>query len=131
MGFSGSLGVPIEATARAIVDAAYVVHRKFGPGLLEKVYEECLALELAKRAHLVARQLRIPIFYDGIELATPLRVDLLINELVIVEVKAVEAIIPIHRAQCLTYLKLTNKRLCLLINFNVELIKDGIERVVN
>jgi GxxExxY protein len=131
MSFAGSLDVGIEAVAKQVVDAAYVVHRKFGPGLLEDVYEECLAFELAKRRLKVVRQARCPIFYDGIELATPLRIDLLIDDSVIVEVKAVEKFIPLFEAQCLTYLKLTGKRLCLLINFNVELIRDGIKRIVH
>ncbi|QOV92378.1 GxxExxY protein [Humisphaera borealis] len=131
MGFVGSLEAEIEAVARAIVDSAFKVHSKYGPGLLEGIYEECLAMELAKRGHEVLRQKRVPLFYDGVELSTPLRLDLLIDDAVVVEVKAVDKLIPIHRAQCLTYLKLTGKRLCLMINFNVELIRDGIERIIH
>jgi GxxExxY protein len=131
MGFVGSLGPTTEAIAKDIVDSAYVVHRKFGPGLLESVYEECLAYELAKRGHDVIRQLQCPLFYDGHELATPLRIDLMIDDLVMIEVKAVEKMIPIFKSQCLTYLKLTGKRLCIMINFNVDNIGEGITRVVN
>jgi len=131
MGFAGSLDSTTESIARDIVDAAFVVHRKFGPGLLEDIYEECLAHELTKRGRKVLRQVRCPLYYEGIELRTPLRLDLLIDDLVIVEVKAVERMIPLFKAQCLTYLKLTGKRLCIMINFNVELIGDGITRVVH
>jgi GxxExxY protein len=131
MGFVGSLDARTEDVAREIVDAALAVHRRFGPGLLEDIYEEALAYELAKRGRLVVRQKRCPIFYDGIELASALRIDLLIDDLVLVEVKAVEKLIPIFDAQCLTYLKLTGHRLCLLVNFNVEMIRDGIKRIVN
>src|SRR6476620_5151986 len=106
MGFVGSLDPKTEAIATDIVDSAFVVHRKFGPGLLESVYEECLAYELAKRGHTVVRQMQCPLFYDGHELATPLRLDLVVEDLVLVEVKAVEKMIPIFKSQCLTYLKL-------------------------
>src|SRR5262245_48493929 len=95
----------IEQAAAVIVDAALKVHREFGPGLLECVYETCLARELIKRKHKVLRQLRVPIFYDGEELDADLRLDLLIDDRVIVEVKAVEKLIPLFEAQVLTYLK--------------------------
>ena len=131
MAFSGSLDAETEGVARVIVDAALTVHRRIGPGCLEDVYVECLAYELAKRGRLVVRERHCPIYYDGKELATPLRLDLLIDDLVIIEVKAVDKLIPLHDAQCLTYLKLTGKRLCLLINFNVEMIRDGIKRIVH
>lgn len=121
----------IERVASEIVDAAFKVHRILGPGLLESVYEACLAHELAMRGLSVVRQLRVPIIYEGIEIEAGLRIDLLVEDCVLVEVKAVEALNPIFKAQALTYLKLTDKKLCLLINFNVVLIKDGIKRVVN
>jgi len=98
--------------------------------LLESVYEECLVYELTKRGHTVIRQLQCPLFYDGHELSTPLKIDLMVDDLVMIEVKAVEKMIPLFKAQCLTYLKLTGKRLCIMINFNVERIVDGITRVV-
>jgi GxxExxY protein len=116
--------------ARVIVDSAFAVHKKLGPGLLECIYEVCLAYEISKRGLKVLRQVRVPILYDGVQLDADLRLDLLVEDLVIVEVKSVERMIPLFEAQCLTYLKLTGKRLCLLINFNVPLIKDGIKRVV-
>ncbi len=129
MAFTGSLDDRTEAIAKAVVDSAYKVHTTYGPGLLENVYEECLAIELIRRGHLVERQVSVPIIYEGVKLATPLRLDILVDQAVVVEVKAIEKLIPIHRAQCLTYLKLSGKRLCLLINFNVEFIRDGIQRV--
>jgi GxxExxY protein len=118
-----------DVVARQIVDAAYRVHRTLGPGLLESVYEVCLAHELRKRGLSIQRELVLPVLYDGIRLDAGLRLDLLVNDTVIVELKAAECLLPIHRAQVLTYLKLTNHRLALLINFNVPLIKDGIERI--
>jgi GxxExxY protein len=120
----------IEEVAREIVDAAFKVHSTLGPGLLESVYQTCLAFELARRNLLVLKEFRVPIIYEGVRIATDLRIDLLVEDCVIVEVKAVEKLIPIFRAKALTYLKLADKRLCLLINFNVEQIKDGIRRVI-
>jgi len=119
-----------DAVARQIVDAAYTVHKALGPGLLENVYEVCLAYELRKRNLDVAEQVILPVVYDGIRLDAGLRLDLLVNKCVIVELKAVEHLSPVHKAQVLTYLKLTGHRLALLINFNVPIIKDGIERIV-
>ncbi len=122
-----------EATNRitgAIVDAAYAVHSKLGPGLLESVYEVCLAHELKKRGLRVERQVSLPVHYDGMDLDAGLRLDLIVEKCVIVELKAVEAILPVHTAQMLTYLKLTGHRVGLLINFNVPLIRDGIKRIV-
>jgi GxxExxY protein len=120
----------VENSATVIVDASLKVHRFLGPGLLESVYETCLAYELRQRGFTVECQQNVPIIYDGITLDGQLRLDLLVNDAVIVEIKAVEKINPVFRAQALTYLRLTGKRLCLLINFNVPLIKDGITRIV-
>ena len=120
-----------EAVATQIVDGAFEVHRTLGPGLLESVYDTCLAYELAKRGLEVVRQTRVPIIYDGVRLDADLRVDLLINGLVIVEIKSVEKMNPVFEAQALTYLKLTGLQLCLLINFNVALIRDGIQRIIH
>lgn len=114
-----------------IIDAALHVHRALGPGLLESVYEVVLAHELERRGLQVIRQHPIPIEYDEIRLQIGFRADLLVENLIIVEVKSVEAIAPVHKMQLLTYLRLADKRLGLLINFNVALIKDGICRVVN
>jgi len=121
----------IERVAREVVDAAFVVHKKFGPGLLEVIYEACLEHVLKKRGLKVLRQVKVPVYFEGVLLDANLRLDLLVEDCVIVEVKAVERMIPLFDAQCLTYLKLTGHRLCLLINFNVPLIKDGIKRIVH
>lgn len=120
----------VDATARAIVDAAVKVHKTLGPGLLESVYEACLYHELVQRGLRVERQVAVPIVYDGITLREGLRLDLLVNNLVICELKAVESLQPVHQAQLLTQLRLSGKRLGLLLNFNVALMKDGIRRLV-
>jgi len=114
----------------AIVDAAVRVHSTLGPGLLESVYEVCLEHELKKRGLEVKRQLLLPVVYEGVRLDAGLRLDMLVEDCVIVELKAVEQMGPVFDAQLLTYLKLTELRLGLLINFNVPVIKDGIKRVV-
>lgn len=117
--------------AKQIVDAAFKLHTTLGPGLLESVYEVLLAHELTNRGLKVVRQLPVSIDYEGIHFEHGYQLDLLVEDKVIVEVKSVEQVIGIHKKQLLTYLKLTDKRLGLLINFNVELIKNGISRVVN
>jgi GxxExxY protein len=120
----------LEPIARDIVDAAFKVHTTLGPGLLESVYEVCLSHELRNKKRNVERQLELPILYDSIRVDGGLRIDFLVDESVIVEVKAIETIAPVHKAQILTYLKLSNKRLGFLINFNVPVIKNGIYRLV-
>jgi GxxExxY protein len=120
-----------NTVAREIVDAAYRVHTILGPGLLESVYEPALAYELEKRGLHVTRQQPVPALYEKIEIHTAFYADLVVEDQVIVEIKAVETIAPVHKRQLLTYLKLADKRLGLLINFNVYLIKDGITRIVN
>jgi GxxExxY protein len=130
MPIGDSLPPEIEHVATQIVDAAYRVHQKTGPGLLESAYGACLVYELSKRGLKVLRQVVVPIVYDGVVLDTGLRIDLLVEDCVIVEIKAVEKLHPIHEAQVLTYLKLTSKKLGLLINFNVELIRTGMKRVI-
>jgi len=117
--------------AKQVVDVAYKIHTGFGPGLLESVYETIMAYELQKRGLQVIRQQPIPVVYEDIRMELGFRADLIIENRVVVEVKSVEAIAPVHKKQLLTYLRLTDKRLGLLINFNVDLIKDGITRVVN
>jgi GxxExxY protein len=119
-----------ERIAKAIVAAAYTVHSALGPGLLENVYEVCFCHELSKRGLSLRRQVVLPIVYDGITFNEGLRLDVLVEELVICELKAVETMHPVFLAQLLTQLKLTEKRLGFLINFNVPLIKRGIKRVV-
>ena len=119
-----------EKAAHAVVNAAIQVHRTLGPGLLECVYEACLCHELAKQGIPYQSQVTMPIIYDGVKLDAGLRLDLLVDDRVVVELKTVEKTLPIHEAQLLTYLKLSGKRLGLLVNFNVPLIRDGISRKV-
>src|SRR5688500_12635810 len=117
--------------ASVVVDAALKIHRTLGPGLLESVYQATLSYELQKRGLRVAQQVALPVFYDSIKLNLGFRVDVLVADKVIIEIKSVESLAPVHRKQVETYLRLMDLRLALLINFNVELIKDGIQRVVN
>lgn len=112
------------------VDAAFKVHQTLGPGLLESVYEICLCHELKKADLAFQHQVSLPVVYDGLRLDAGMRLDVVVEESVIIELKAVEQLLPIHKAQLLTYLKLTGIRLGLLINFNVSLIKNGIQRVI-
>jgi GxxExxY protein len=120
-----------DPLTRSLVGAAIEVHKALGPGLLESVYEECLAFELAWRKIAFERQVPVPIEYRGKRLHIDLRIDLLVDRQLIVELKAVEAILPVHEAQLLTYLRLTKLRRGLLINFNVPVLKDGLKRMVN
>ena len=120
----------IETVARQILDGAFAVHRALGPGLLESVYETCLGHELVKRGVRFHQQVAVPIHYGDLKINSGLHLDILVEDAVIVELKAIEKIIPLHQAQLLTYLKLTGMRLGLLINFNVPKLKDGIKRVV-
>jgi GxxExxY protein len=117
--------------AKIVVDAAIKVHRALGPGLLESVYEIVLAHELAKRGLKVERQVSIPIEYNGLKFQEGFRADIVVEEKIIVELKSVENIQPVHKKQLLTYLRLADMRLGLLINFGSALLKDGISRVVN
>lgn len=119
-----------EQLVTAVMDAAFEVHRQLGPGLLESVYETCLRYELTKRQVPFQSQLILPITYDNVQLDADLRIDFLVDDRIIVELKAVEKLIPIHEAQLLTYLKLTDKRLGVLLNFNSKLLKDGFKRIV-
>lgn len=120
----------IEAIATKIVDAAYAVHIKLGPGLLEKVYEICFCYELSKRGLEFKRQMKIPIVYEGLTFNETFRIDTLVENEIICELKAVVEMNPVYEAQVLTYMKLTNKRLGFLINFNVPKIKNGIKRMI-
>jgi len=124
------LSAETEQLAKAVVDAAFKVHTALGPGLLESIYEACLVHELRKRGIPVETQVKIPVVYDGVKLETDLRIDLIVDKRLLVEVKAVDEMNRVFKAQVLTYLKLTGLRLGLLINFNVTLIKNGIERVI-
>lgn len=117
--------------SRHIVDSAMEVHTKLGPGLLESAYSACLRYELCQRSLMVAAELSLPVVYEGVRIDAGYRIDLLVNNLVIIEVKAVERLAPIHDAQLLSYLRLSGKKLGLILNFNVLHMRDGIRRLVN
>lgn len=119
-----------ELIAREIVDCAYKIHRHLGPGLLESVYEACFCYELTKHQLAFKRQVAIPVTYEGLRFQSALRLDVIVEDRIICELKAVELVLPIFHSQLLSYLKLTNKRLGFLINFNVPLIKNGITRII-
>jgi len=124
------LPVETEKIVTAIMDAAFKVHRALGPGLLESVYEACLVREFELQGVKVERQVAVPVEYEGMALDAGLRLDLLVAGQVVVELKAVEKMNPLFEAQLLTYLKLTGKRVGLLVNFNVAKLKDGFKRMV-
>ena len=118
----------LNAISEKIIGAAIAVHKEFGPGLLEKVYEICMVQEMEERGLKVSYQVDLPLYYKGQLTNKMFRIDVLVEDEVIVELKAVETVLPVHEAQLLTYMKLTNKKLGLLINFNVPLLKQGIMR---
>ncbi len=128
MTFQGALPAEIETVATKVVDSAFRVHSALGPGLLESVYESCLDHELRKQGLRVHKQVPVPIIYDTLRIEPGLRLDLLVEDSVIVEIKAIERMSPVFEAQVLSYLRLAKKRLGLLINFNVPRIRDGIRR---
>ena len=119
-----------EEIANEIVDASFSVHSNLGPGLLESVYEECLAYELSERNLSFERQLVMPINYKDQKIDTGLRLDFLVENKIVLEIKAVEALVSVHTSQVLTYMKLGGYRLGFLINFNAPVIKDGIKRII-
>ena len=125
-----TLDPQLEHAGQQIVDSAITVHRSLGPGLLEVVYQTCFVHELKKRGLKVAEQLNVPIVYQDLTIEAGLRLDLLVEDLVIVELKAVEQLLPVHQAQLLSYLRLTEKHLGYLLNFNVPLMKQGIKRLI-
>jgi len=120
----------IEAIAKIVVDAGFRVHSALGPGLLESAYAHCLAYELESRGCGVGRQVALPIVYRTVKLDAGYRIDLVVDGAIVVEVKSVEALAPVHEAQLLTYLKLSGHRLGFLMNFNVALSKQGLRRFV-
>jgi GxxExxY protein len=120
-----------EFLAAQILDASIEVHRLMGPGLLESVYEYCLWKELCLRGLLAERQVKVPLFYKGEALEKDYRIDILVEKEIIIEIKSVDAILPVHEAQIISYLKLADKRLGFLINFNAPLLKQGFRRFVN
>jgi GxxExxY protein len=119
----------LDDLAALVVDAAFTVHKALGPGLLESAYQACLEIELARRGVSYVAQPALPIRYAGTTVEDAYRLDLLVGDQLVVELKAVDSLLPIHCAQLLTYLRLSSKRLGLLINFNTPLIKDGIKRI--
>ncbi len=119
-----------EHVTEQIIGGAIEVHRALGPGLLESTYEACLAFELAKRDMQIEEQRAIPVVYQSVKLECGYRIDILVNKKVIVEIKAVETILPIHKAQLLTYLRLSGCSVGLLLNFNVKVLKEGLRRLV-
>ena len=124
------LGDDIEAVAREVVDAGFRVHLELGPGLLERIYETALVYELEAKGLRVERQVMVPLCYKGILLQDPLRLDLLVEGSIILEVMAVDVILALHKAQLLSYLKLSGRRLGFLMNFNVPTYKEGLHRLV-
>ncbi len=132
-GREGRKGIPvqIEEIGTLVVDSAMKVHSALGPGLLESAYRACLARELEMRGLEVSQEKPLPIRYEGVEISVGYRIDLLVDQKIIVELKAVERLLPIHTAQALSYLKLSGCKLGFVINFNVPHLKDGIKRVVN
>ncbi len=121
----------IDKITGTVIDAAMKVHTALGPGLLESAYEACLTHELSKRGLKAQSQVGLPVIYDGVKIDVGYRIDVLVEDRVIVELKAVSAVAAIHEAQLLSYLRLSGKRVGLLINFNVLRLKDGIKRIVN
>ena len=121
----------VEEVAKTIVDGAIKVHRALGPGLLESAYQQCLTYELRKRGLQVECEVLLPILYDGQRIDTGYRIDMLVANCIVIENKTVDFLLPLHEAQLLTYLKLSDHRLGFLLNWNVRLMKDGIKRMVN
>lgn len=119
-----------EDLATALIDSAFAVHQTLGPGLLESIYESCICIELTRRGISYERQTPMPLFYAGVTIDGGFRLDLLVEKSVVVEIKAVDKLLPIHQSQLLTYLKLADLRLGLLINFNVAMFKEGVKRVI-
>ncbi len=119
-----------ERVAHEVIQAAFRVHKALGPGLLESAYEKCLCHELNKGGLSFQSQLEVPLIYDGMKIESGFRIDILVEEILIVELKAVEKVLPIDKAQVITYLKLSKLRLALLLNFNEALLKDGLQRIV-
>ena len=120
-----------DRIAKLIVHATYLVHKTIGPGLLESIYEACFCHELGKAGLAYRRQVPVPLIYDGLRFEEAFRLDVLVEDVIICELKAVEKIHPVHQAQLLSHLKLTRRNLGFLVNFNVPLIKDGIHRVIS
>lgn len=123
--------LPENRAARAVVDAAYLIHTTWGPGLLESAYTIALDIELRKRGHQVRREVRVPVVWDDVRVEDAFRIDFVVDDCLVVEVKSVEQTARVHKKQVITYLKLTGMRLGLLVNFGEKLIKDGVTRLAN
>ena len=121
----------LNEVTRGVIAAAMEVHRHLGPGLLESAYQECVCYELSRMGLSFTREVHLPLSYKGLQLDCSYRVDLLVEDAVLVELKSIEQVLPIHSAQLLTYLRASHKQVGLLINFNVLVLKDGIKRIVN
>ncbi len=120
----------VNEVTREIIGAAIEVHRHLGPGLLESAYEECLSYELSKKGLTIERQKPVPIIYKEVKLECGYRIDILVNNLVVLELKSVDALSPVHEAQILTYMKFAEKKIRLLMNFNVTVLKNGLKRYI-
>jgi len=118
----------INQLTKTIIGSAIEVHKILGPGLLESAYEECLAYEISNQGLIVEKQIPVPVTFKNIQLACGYRIDLLVENCVVIELKSIDELAPVHEAQILTYMKFANKKIGLLINFNVALLKDGIRR---
>ena len=130
MDINSPLSPEMEELSRVLVDSAFKVHQTLGPGLLGSVYEACLCVELGMRGIEYETQVPIPIVYEGVRVDAGLRLDILVEKSIILELKAVDKLLPIHQSQLLTYLKLSDLRLGLLINFNVDMFKQGVRRMI-
>ena len=130
MNVSSPLSVEMEELSRNLVDSAFKVHQTLGPGLLESVYEACLCVELRKRGITYKSQAPIPLVYEGVSIEAGLRLDLLVEGSIVLEIKSVERLLPVHQSQLLTYLKLADLHLGLLINFNVAMFKQGVRPII-
>lgn len=124
------MGMNADELSNVIIGCAIEVHKTLGPGMLESSYEECLEYELKKKGIDVKRQVPVPVVYKDIKLNCGYRLDLLVEEKVIIEIKSVDKLIPIHQSQLLTYMRFSNVKLGLLINFNVRFLKDGLNRLI-
>lgn len=122
---------PENQITEKIIGCAIEVHRSLGPGLLESAYEECLCYELTQFRLNYERQVPLPVVYKGVQLECGYRMDLVVEDLVVVEIKAIESLLPVHEAQLLSYLKLHNKKVGLLMNFHIPVLKNGLKRIVN
>ena len=121
----------LNRLSKIILEACIEVHREMGPGLLESIYELCLLNELARKGVRASSQVSIPLIYKGTELSKDFRIDILVEDEIILEIKSVEVLLPVHEAQIISYLKLADKRVGILVNFNEALLKDGYKRFVN